>query len=206
VSTGPARVRLDDGSEREADVLIMATPAPVTAALLEPLAPDVARGVATIRHVSSATVSLGFRREDVPHPLNGTGFVIATGEPTRILGCTWSSIKFAGRAPEGHVLLRAFVGGAQREADAALGDAAIVALVRADLERILGITAEPVIRRIFRWLHANPQYEVGHAARIAAIDAACPPGLKLVGGAYHGIGVPDCVRWGQVVAEAVLGG
>lgn len=203
-ASGPTRLRLDDGSVVEADVLVLATPAPIAARLLAAVAPELAGGIAALRHVSSATVSLGFKRSDVPHPLNGTGFVVAAGETLRIRGCTWSSSKFAGRAPDGHVLLRCFVGGAGREGDAELEDAELVTLVRADLGHVLGKPAAPEFQRVYRWLNANPQYDVGHAARRESLEAARPPGLHLVGGAYGGVGVPDCIRQGQEVAARVV--
>lgn len=198
------RLTLADGSTRDADVLVLATPAPITAALLQPLAPDLARRIAAIRHVSTATVSLAFRRADIGHPLDGTGFVVARDTPVRIVACTWSSVKYAHRAPDDSVLMRAFLGGHGREADVQADDDALVALVRADLGRIMGIAAGPLLARVFRWIGANPQYEVGHLDRVAAIEAACPPGLHVVGAAYRGVGVPDCVRAAQTAARTVL--
>jgi oxygen-dependent protoporphyrinogen oxidase len=197
-------VGLADGSRLRADALVLATPAPVSAELLAGPAPAVARAAGAIRHVSTATVSLAYRRDELPQPLDGTGFVVARGEPVRLLGCTWSSNKLAGRAPEGAVLLRVFLGGPGREDDVAADDAALVERARADLKRVLGVAAAPRLARVFRWMRANPQYDVGHLERVAALEAACPPGLHLVGAAYRGVGVPDCVRASELTAERLL--
>lgn len=203
--SGPRyRLTLVDGSIRDADVLVLATPAPVTAALLKPLAPELAGRIAAIRHVSTATVSLAFRRADIGQPLDGTGFVVTRDAPVRIVACTWSSVKYAHRAPDDSVLMRAFLGGHGREEDVLVDDDALVALVRADLRRIMGITADPILAQVFRWIGANPQYEVGHLDRVAAIEAACPPGLRVVGAAYRGVGIPDCVRAAQTAARTIL--
>ena len=189
-------VRLEDGSAVDGDIVVLATPAPVAGRLLagDRGAPGVSTGLAELRNLSSATLSLGYRRSDVPHALDGYGFVVGARETVRILACTWSSSKLEGRAPHDAVLLRAFVGGHDKEADVALADDALVAMVRSELAGILGIRAAPMMTRIFRWYGANPQYDVGHRERMAALEAQCPTGLYLVGGAYGGVGVPDCVR------------
>lgn len=201
---GAYRATLADGAALEADAIVLATPAPITARLLAPCLPDLARQIGAIRHLSTATVSLGYARADVAHPLDGTGFVVARDAPLRVVACTWSSSKYAGRAPDGAVLLRAFVGGEGREADVDLSDDDLVALVRRDVDPVLGITATPRIARVFRWRASNPQYDVGHLDRVAAIEAACPPGLRVVGGAYRDVGVPGCVKQARDAASAIL--
>jgi oxygen-dependent protoporphyrinogen oxidase len=116
-------------------------------------------------------------------------------------------VKFPGRAPEGHVLLRGFVGGALDEAVLELDDAALVVRVRDELRHAIGITAEPALARVFRWPKAMPQYHVGHLARVETIErrVAALHGLGLAGGAYRGVGIADCVRSGEVAAERALG-
>lgn len=198
------RVTLSDGAVLEGDAVVLATPAPVAARLLTPCLPDLARRIGAIRHLSTATVSLGYGRADVAHPLDGTGFVVARDAALRIVACTWSSSKYAGRAPTGAVLLRAFVGGEGREADVDLADDDLVAMVRRDVDPVLGIRAAPRIARVFRWRSANPQFDVGHLDRVAAIEAACPAGLHVVGGAYRDVGVPGCVRQARDAADAIL--
>jgi oxygen-dependent protoporphyrinogen oxidase len=169
--------------------------------LLANIAPNVASTLASLKTVSSGTVSLGFRADEIDHLLDGFGFVIPRREPTRIVACTWSSTKLPGRAPEGHALIRVFVGGHGREQDVALPNDQLINLARADLRQIMGIKAEPVISRVFRWPAANPQYEVGHLGRLAQLLADCPPWLFLAGCAYNGVGIPDCVRQGREIAK-----
>ena len=199
-------VRTDTGAHLNADAVVLATPAYVSGALLEDIAPQLAGKLNSIRYVSTATVSLGFRRADVIHPLDGFGFVVPRGERRRIFGCTWTSTKFDHRAPEQGVLLRCFVGGAGREELVALSDDELLGLVRGDLRAIMGIDAQPIITRIFRWHRSNPQYDVGHPDRVRAIYALCAarPGLFLTGSAFEGVGIPDCVRHGQETAGNVL--
>jgi oxygen-dependent protoporphyrinogen oxidase len=202
--SGMYHITLSDGTALPADAVVLATPAPVSARLLAEVAPELAQLLAAIRHVESATVSLGYRLAELPALPTGFGFVVAAGEPVTLRAATLSSVKFDQRAPAGYLLLRAFVGGDGRAADLAVDDAALVASVRADLARVLGVHAEPVLTRVFRWPAANPQYDVGHLSRVAAIEAACPPGLYLTGAAYHGVGVPDCVRSAEAVAQLAL--
>jgi oxygen-dependent protoporphyrinogen oxidase len=200
---GGYRVHLDGGDQRQADAVVLAIPAHAAADLLAPLSAPLADGLRAIRTVSTATVSLGYRREDVPHPLDGFGFVVPASEPCDILACTWTSTKFDHRAPDGTVLLRAFLGGPRGEAQVAQDDMAIIRTVRAEFRRILGVEAPPTIARVFRWRDANPQYDVGHLERVSALEALCPPGLFLTGSAYRGVGIPDCVRQGNETAAKV---
>jgi oxygen-dependent protoporphyrinogen oxidase len=200
---GGYSVHLDDGDQRQADSVVLAIPAHPAADLLTPLYPSLADGLRAIRYVSTATVSLGYRREDMPHPLDGFGFVVPASEPCDILACTWTSTKFDHRAPDDTVLLRAFVGGPRGETLVAQDDATIIRTVRAEFRRILGIEAHPTVARVFRWREANPQYDVGHLEHVSALEALCPPGLFLTGSAYRGVGIPDCIRQGTETAAQV---
>lgn len=199
------RLRLDDGATLDADALILATPAYATAGLVAPFALALAEGLRQIRYVTTGTVSLAYRRDALGQLPDGYGVVIPRSERRRINAITVTSSKFAHRAPDDAVLLRVFVGGSRNPDVAELGDAALLALVRAEVESILGIRAEPLWSRIYRWPRANPQYDVGHLERMDALDALCPPGLLLSGSAYRGVGIPDCVRQGQQAATAALG-
>lgn len=200
-------VWLADGHMLSADAVILATPAYTAAELVSGLSPDLGRLLRTIPHVSTATVSLGYRRADVRHPLDGYGFVVPRVENRPLLACTWTSSKFPHRAPEGAVLLRCFLGRAGQEEVVWLDDEALLRLIRAELADILGIQAGPTVARIFRWPRAMPQYVLGHLERLEAIQAQLVqlPGLYLTGGAYRGVGLPDCIRAGAETAGAVLG-
>jgi oxygen-dependent protoporphyrinogen oxidase len=197
---------LGDGSALIADHIVFATPAYVTADLIQKVSPTLASNLRAIRYVSTATVSLGYKRSDVPHPLNGSGFLVPQHEGRRISACSWSSEKFPHRAPEDHVLLRVFIGGALAEDLAELDEPALIQIARKELTHIMGITAEPTIAKAFRWRKGNPQYELGHAQRIAQIEQAIAhlPGLYLAGAAYHGAGIPDCIQSGLRAARAII--
>jgi oxygen-dependent protoporphyrinogen oxidase len=200
------RLGLGDGRTLLADAVILTTPSFVTADLVEPMHPALAAELRTIRYVSTATVSLGFRRDEFEHPLDGFGFVVSAREKSRLMACTWTSTKFNQRAPGEHVLLRGFVGGPHNEDLVNLSDAELVKLVRDELRGIMGVQARPVMSRVYRWPGANPQYDVGHLKRVDQLEAMAAglPGLYFTGSAYRGVGLPDCIQQGQATAEAVL--
>ncbi|MCB0208069.1 MAG: protoporphyrinogen oxidase [Anaerolineae bacterium] len=181
-----------------ADAVIMAVPAYISADLVEPFLPELAQLQRQIRYVSTATVSLGYRRADIvnQHSFNGFGFLIPKNEQRKIIACTWTSTKFDCRAPGDDVLVRVFVGGDGQEAQVALPDDQLLAVVKAELADIMGVTAQPIVHQIFRWLKGNPQYDVGHVERVDAMEAMARQvsGLYLTGSAYRGVGIPDCVK------------
>jgi protoporphyrinogen/coproporphyrinogen III oxidase len=201
------RVATTEGADLDADRVIVATESHAAARMLRYVDPTLATLLAEIPYASSATVTLGYRRTDVPHPLDGFGFVVPRTEGRALLACTFASVKYPGRAPEGDALLRGFVGGALDEAVLEVDDAALVGRVRDELRQALGITAAPTLARVFRWPKAMPQYRVGHLARVETIErlVAALHGLDLAGGAYRGVGIADCVRSAEAAAERALG-
>lgn len=201
--TTDRRLRLADGSLVAPAATLLTTPLAVSARLAGALLPSLATAAQATTQASSGTVSLGFRADQVDHPLDGYGFIVPRHESTRLLAGTFSSTKLAGRAPEGYVLMRVFVGGPGRSADLRLSDTELVSLARRELQAILGITAAPVISRVFRWRRANPQYRLGHVERIAAARALAPPWLRLAGSGYDGVGIPDCIRQARAAAAAL---
>src|SRR6185503_14484946 len=184
------RVATAEGGRFEADRVILATEAHATARLTRYLDPALATLLEEIPYASAATVSLGYRRADVPHGLDGFGFVVPRTEGKALLAGTFSSVKYPGRAPEGHVLIRGFLGGMLNAAMLAEDDEVLVARARTELRGALGITSEPVLTRLHRWPASMPQYYVGHLARIETIERALAalPGLSLAGAAYRGVG------------------
>jgi oxygen-dependent protoporphyrinogen oxidase len=205
---GSYELTLGDGKRVRADAVVLAAPAYVAADLLRTMDSALASKLQQIRYVSTATVSFGYKRAEVTHPLEGFGFVVPRSERRKIIACTWSSTKFNGRALAEFVLLRAFVGGADRESLAEQDDATIADMARDELREMMGIMAAPVLTRVYRWHKANPQYEVGHQDRVAEIDqhTAQHDGLYIAGAAYHGVGIPDCIQDGARVAKQILGG
>lgn len=191
----------------DARAVILAAPAYVAAALLRGFDTPLAALADGIPYASTATVALGYRREQVAHPLQGTGFVVPRVERSPLLAGTWVTSKWPGRAPEGHVLLRGFLGGGRdpRRLDAADGE--LVELARAELTRLLGITGAPLFTRLFRWTRQSPQYEVGHLQRLAAIEQrlASIPGMFVTGSGFRAIGIPDCIADGRETAARAAG-
>jgi oxygen-dependent protoporphyrinogen oxidase len=186
----------------EADAVCLAVPAYVAASLLNG---SLAAKLNQIKYASTATINFGYKRSDINHPLDGFGFVVPFIEKRSLLACTFSSVKFSGRAPEQHVLLRAFAGGALQPEIFALDESDMAARVEADLRELLGITAKPLFTEVAKWERSMPQYEVGHLDRIVEIENEVSkiPGLALVGNAYRGAGIPDCIRSGESAAEAL---
>jgi len=205
------RVWLENGELLPAAAVIIATPAFVTADLVAALDPELAQALRSIPHVSTATISVAYRLADVPRLLDGYGYIIPRAEGRPILACTWTSTKFPHRAPEGFGLIRAFIGratpGVATQASSReigeMGDEELLAMVRDELGRTLGITAAPALHRIFRWPKAMPQYTLGHLDRLTVIEnrQGAHPGLFLAGNAYRGIGIPDCIASGEQAAE-----
>jgi protoporphyrinogen/coproporphyrinogen III oxidase len=200
------RVATADGGATDADAVILSPEAYHVARIVRSLDPALGHLLEGIPYSSSATVTLGYRRDDVAHRLHGFGFVVPRVERRPIIACTFSSVKYAGRAPEGHVLLRVFLGGALDEALLEQSDDALVAIAREQLAMLLGARGKPVLVRVVRYPKAMPQYHVGHLARVDAIEQSVRrhPGLALAGGAYRGVGIADCVRSGEEAAERVL--
>jgi oxygen-dependent protoporphyrinogen oxidase len=187
-----------------ADAVIMSAPAANARALIQPMHSELAAALSRIRYLSTATVSLAFDRSQVRHPLDGFGFVVPKTESCRLMACTIVSTKFQERAPEGKVLLRAFVGGYHNEELVDLSDDDMIDLVMNELDALLGIEGSPEKARVYRWRKANAQYDVGHAElvdRIEAMAADALPGLFFAGGAYRGVGIPDCIHHGEQAAE-----
>jgi oxygen-dependent protoporphyrinogen oxidase len=194
------------GQRTFADALIMASPASASAALTAPFAPELSRGLASIRYVSTATVSLAYPRSAWTTPIQAVGFIAPRRENRRISACTMTSYKFNHRAPQDQVLVRCFVGGPGREEALDKDDAGIIADARAEISQLLGVQADPVLARVFRWPAGNAQYDVGHLDRVHHMHNLCAdfPGLYLAGSAYEGIGIPDCIHQGQQTAAKVL--
>lgn len=196
------------GSEQmiEADAVILATPAFRAGAMLKQIDSSAAGELAAISYASTATFSLAYRCEDFPQPPSSFGFVVPAIEKRKIMACTFSSLKYPGRAPEDKILLRAFVGGSLQPELFGASDDDMEKSVRNELAGLLGVTAAPIFSRIWRHPNSMPQYHVGHEALVNRIEAALQlfPTLALAGSAYHGVGISDCVRTGEEAAEKVF--
>ena len=197
------RVRAN-GDWLESEHVVVATPATAAARILGTLQPELASLLAGIPYTTSITLALGYRKNTFDHPLQGHGFLVPKKERRYVFGCTWVGNKFDYRVPDNMVVLRCFLG-----ADAMpLADEELVDAARAELHSIMGVEAEPVFHNIARWPDSMAQYTVGHEQRIARVEqlARAIPGVNLAGNAYHGIGIPDCVRMGQEAAARISAG
>jgi protoporphyrinogen/coproporphyrinogen III oxidase len=204
---GRYRITGSDGAQAEADGVILASPAFVSGALVAPFAPELGKLLSGIRYVSTATISVGYRAASFGHPLNGFGVVIPRTEKRQITACTWTSTKFSHRAPEDGVLLRCFVGGPGKEEMVERSDTELIDIVRRELSDLMGVKAEPLFAKVYRWRKGNPQYDVGHLERVSQMHRLCAetaPGMELAGGAYDGVGVPDCIHQGEQAAAKVF--
>ncbi|HPD60236.1 MAG TPA: protoporphyrinogen oxidase [Thermodesulfobacteriota bacterium] len=199
-------LRLTNGDLLKVRSVVFATPAFVTADLLKEIAPSLSLELSSIQYVSTATISLAYERKAISYSMNGFGFVVPRIENRKIMASTWTSVKFAHRAPPDKLLIRCFVGGIKNEYLARLGDTELIMIVRKELRDIMGINAEPLFAKVFRWEKSMPQYTVGHEMKMKRIEErlSLNPGVFLAGNAYYGIGISDCIRSGEKAARAAL--
>ncbi len=185
------------------DAIILAVPTHSAAQLLSICSPELSAELAAIRYTSSITVGLGFDREVRQSLPPGFGFLVPRSEGKQMLAATFVHNKFPHRAPADRALLRCFFAGKSAESVWQLSDNQIVGIIRNELQQILGLHAEPLFARVYRWKAAMAQYGVGHLDRLDRIERLRQklPGLALAGNGYRGIGVPDCVRSGRDAAR-----
>lgn len=198
------------GTERspvDADRVVVATSAPVTAGLLGPAAPDAAAALETIDHASVALLTLVVAEEDVGRPLDGSGFLVPRPEGLDLTACSWASSKWAHLGGRDAVVLRASVGRAGSAHALELDDPDLVELVRRDLATTMQLTGTPLAVRITRSPRSFPQYAPGHLDLVDQLDADLAdrlPGLALAGWTYRGIGIPACIHSGREAARRLL--
>jgi oxygen-dependent protoporphyrinogen oxidase len=197
-------LRLSDSSRLQVRAVIVATPAFVAGRLLANVDQAMADALCAIPHVSSATVSLAYPAAQVPGALEGYGYVVPRKEGRPALAGTWSSTKFHHRAPEGHALIRVFIGRSGAEEALKGPDDYLVRLARDEVADVLGTREAPLFHRVFRWANGMPQYTMGHLERIATIEGRGRqhPGLFMAGNAFRGVGIPDCIESGERAARA----
>ncbi|MDQ2645424.1 MAG: protoporphyrinogen oxidase [Myxococcota bacterium] len=183
-----------------ARAVVLTLPAPVAAAVV----PEgrLSRELAAIRYASTATAAFAFSKSELGRELDGSGFLVPPGEG-KILAATWVTSKWPGRAPEGSILVRAYVGPGR---DLDLPDSDLVELARSELERLSGPFGAPLFSRLYRHRGIRPQPGIGHRERLERLDTelAQLPGLFLAGAGYDGVGIPDCIRQAKSAARAAL--
>jgi|SRR5579871_209333 len=195
------RLRLA-GDWMSADRVVLACEAHQAARLMPSVDPRSAELLASIAYRSSVTVAFGFERNAVREQMKGFGFLVPKRERGKLMACTWVGNKFPHRVPDTLAVLRCFAGG---DAAVAESDESLAYAMRQEIREIAGVRAQPLFTQTFRWPRSMAQYTVGHSARIAELESrmASLPNLYVAGNAYHGIGVPDCVRMGKAAAERI---
>ena len=195
------------GRTEDFDQVVLALPAHATAKLMAGVssATRVVEILNEFSYTSAVTVALAYKAGEITLP-PGFGFLVPRSEAKRMMACTFVHNKFENRAPEDIALLRVFLGGARDAEILDRSDTEIVEIVRRELREILNLTAEPRLVRVFKWWKSMAQYEVGHLLRVARLEMHIQrlSALHLSGSAYHGIGIPDCVRLGRSAADAIL--
>lgn len=195
-----------DTESAEFDHVVVTTPSAISATLIGGLAPVAADELKAIEATSTAIVVLGVRQSDIREDINTFGFVVPAAENRKILAGSFSSNKFAGRAPDGCVLIRCFIGGALQSELLARSDDELIEIARTELAELIGLSGKPIAKRVVRWNSAMPQYNVGHLDRANKIqeEIASVPGLSLVTNAVGGVGIASVVRSADQVAKNVV--
>ena len=202
---GDWRVRLQGEAAIVADSVLLACPAYEAARILRRVDADLAATLDELAYVPCATVNLAYRADDLARPLSGFGFFVPRTEAIPVLACSFVSEKFPGRAPAGAVLLRVFLGGALRPADADGDDAALTRRAHEGIRGLLSIRGEPLASHVTRYPHALPQWEVGASRwlREVAAKAAALPGLHFAGSVTGAVGIPDSISSAEAAADRI---
>ena len=200
------KIYLKNRDTIDADVVIFATPSYETGRLLRGLNSSISDQLDTIPYVSTATISLAYKKDSILHPMNGFGFLVPRVENRRIMGASWVSRKFSYRTPDDSILIRCFIGGSRNEELVFLDDKDMLKMIREELRDVMGISAEPILTRIYRWEKAMPQYIIGHDERVSRIEQSISkyPDMFVTGSAYRGGGISECIKNAQLTAESVL--
>jgi protoporphyrinogen/coproporphyrinogen III oxidase len=190
------------GIKERFQVVLLAVPAPSASALLRQFHPALIEGLARIQYTSSAAVALAYDHAALPA---GHGFLVPRSERRKIMACTFVHKKFSHRSPEGKSMLRCFFSSSRMPDLLTHSDEALQQMARQELKNILGLTAEPIFARTFRWDRAMAQYEPGHLERVAEMEKiiSTMPGFHIIGNSFHGIGVPDCIKSARQAVEQI---
>ncbi|HEY3768380.1 MAG TPA: protoporphyrinogen oxidase [Candidatus Angelobacter sp.] len=191
------------GVKERFQAVLLAVPAPSGAAMLRQFHPALVEGLSRIQYTSSAAVALAYDHVvDLPP---GHGFLVPRSERRKLMACTFVHRKFGHRAPQGKSLLRCFFSSSRIPDLLTYSDESLQQIARQELESILGMKAEPIFARTFRWDRAMAQYETGHLERVSEMEKiiAAMPGFHIIGNSFYGIGVPDCIKSARLAAEQI---
>ena len=200
-----------DGSEEsqtiDADGIVIATSAAVAGKLIDGVDGELAQQLGTIQAASSAIVVMGVDRDQVKQQFEGYGIIVPSVLNRNVIATSFSSNKFAGRAPAGKLLVRTFIGGALQPELVELDDEALVKIAVDELDATVGFSGQPELSRVYRWRNCMPQYHLGHVERVESIRQMTSRhhGLQLAGNSYHGVGIPACIQSGSQAIERLAG-
>jgi oxygen-dependent protoporphyrinogen oxidase len=187
--------------------LVLAAPKQVAARLLTPLAPDASAVLDGIESSSLIVLNLGYRREDVAHPMVGYGFLVPQNEPNMpVMGVLWADSAFPHHASDDRRLIRVFMGGTRDPEAMERSDEELVEIATKALSDLLGLQASPSLVDVCRWPEAIPQYHVGHGRRIEQLQQTLGhlPDLHLAGNYLQGVSINDCIRDGIALGDKLV--
>lgn len=198
--------KLGEEETAEFDGVILSAPAKQSASLLGELSPEASEILANIDHAGASIVVSAYRVQEIAQKIDSFGFVAPRLEKRRVLAGSFSSVKFAGRAPKDHLLIRFFMGGALQPQLVEVDDRELIEIVRDEARQLLGATGEPLFSEVIRWRGRMPQYHVGHLAKVQRVEEAIAklPRLELASNALRGVGIPHCIRAGELAAERLV--
>jgi len=200
-------IGIKGGKEIKADVVVITTPAYVSAQLLRNISRDMSVSMKKIPYVKTGTITIAYKKKDVEKVLpRAFGFLVPGVEKRNLMAATFTSLKWPGRCPDDFVLIRCFIGGKHNQDLIDKDDETIITIAREELKAILGIDAEPHLTRVFRWIDNMPQYNLGHLELMETIDRETGKnkGLHVTGSAYRGIGIPDCIHNAEITAGKII--
>ena len=194
------------GQKIETERLVLATSAKVSGRFLQPVDAELAKELGKIEAASSAVVILGIDRDQLGQDFSGYGIIVPSVLNRDVIATSFGSNKFEGRAPDGKVLVRCFVGGALRRELVELDDEKLIEMAIEELQRTVGFQGEPGLTRVIRWRNCMPQYHLGHRDLVDGIEelTANHQGLELAGNSYRGVGIPACIESGAMAVERLM--
>lgn len=195
-------IRLDQRLDAlpDADRVIVTTPAPVTAKLLDAVSPSAADELRAIEHSSVALVTMAYPAM----PLVGSGLLVPRVDGRLMTACSFATNKWPHWSPDGATVLRVSAGRAGDDRAVHMPDDALVQALHRELAEAIGVASPPIATRVTRWIDGFPQYAPGHAARVRRIEQALSedaPRVRVAGAALHGVGIPACIASGQAAAR-----
>lgn len=196
---------LNDGTSIQADQIVVTTPFNITKKIFRDS--ETLHNMDTMNYATIATVTLAFDKEVVQKYTDAMNFFVSRNSDFAITTCTWSNRKFDHVAPEGHELIRVYIGRVGDESIVELSDSEIEKIVLQDLKKAIGLNEKPSLIVVARWKEAMPQYTIGHEERVQLLKAQFGkefPNVYLTGSSYEGISIPDCVTQGKETAERII--